>query len=362
MQTHQDQHVSPIRNWKQLVLVVVLAFVIPISIIAIVTQLVTGGGEPVSADDHGTIDRIKPVGNVVLAEASGPKGELTGEQVYNQVCKTCHEGGLAGAPKFGDAAAWAPRIKQGEQTLFTHAIEGLRAMPPKGGRPDLEPVEVQRAVVFMANKSGGNLKEPVAPAASATATSGGDRSGEQVATAVCAKCHATGEGGAPKIGDRTAWIQRAKRGLNTLYQSALKGHAGMPARGGMAQLSDVEVKRAIEYMMNSGAASAPAASAAPACCCDSHRGCGTCSTAAAANADGKKVYETTCAACHAAGLVGAPKFGDKAAWAPRIAQGMATLYHSALHGKNAMPPKGGNTTLSDAEVKAGVDYMTAAAK
>jgi cytochrome c5 len=83
----------------------------------------------------------------------------------------------------------------------------------------------------------------------------------------------------------------------------------------------------------------------------------------AAGADaGKKVFDQTCTACHTAGVAGAPKFGDKAAWAPRIAQGKDTLYASALKGKNAMPPKGGNTALPDADVKAAVDYMVAAAK
>jgi cytochrome c5 len=357
MQTQHDPHTSPIKNWKQLVVVVALGFIVPIAVIALITQLVTETGEPRIADDHGTIDRIKPVGEVLLAAASGPKGQLTGEQVYEQVCKTCHDAGLAGAPKLGDAAAWSARIKQGETTLFAHAVDGIRAMPPKGGNPDLEPVEVERAVVFMANKSGGKLKEPAAPAA-ASATA--DRTGEQIAGAVCVKCHGTGEGGAPKIGDRNAWIQRAKRGLNSLYESALKGHAGMPARGGMAQLSDVEVKRAIEFMMNSGAASS--ATAATAAAPTAAPAAAPAATTAAAKPDGKKVYDTTCAACHAAGLVGAPKLGDKAAWGPRLKQGIDALYASALKGKNAMPPKGGNTTLADADVKAAVDYMAAAAK
>ena len=77
---------------------------------------------------------------------------------------------------------------------------------------------------------------------------------------------------------------------------------------------------------------------------------------------GKKTFETVCTACHGTGVLGAPKFGDKAAWAPRIAQGKDKLYQSALHGKNAMPAKGGNPSLSDADVKAAVDYMVAAAK
>jgi len=84
--------------------------------------------------------------------------------------------------------------------------------------------------------------------------------------------------------------------------------------------------------------------------------------AAAKPMDGKAVFDTTCTACHSTGAAGAPKFGDKAAWAPRIAQGKAALYNSALHGKGVMPPKGGNAALPDDAVKAAVDYMAAAAK
>lgn len=78
--------------------------------------------------------------------------------------------------------------------------------------------------------------------------------------------------------------------------------------------------------------------------------------------DGKQVFDTVCSACHATGAAGAPKAGDKAAWAPRIAQGKEALYKSALGGKNAMPAKGGNPALSDDEVKAAVDYLAGLAK
>jgi len=350
-----DQHVSPIKNWKQLVVVVVLAFVVPIAVIVILSQYVTGTPKGGGDNDSAVLERIKPVGDVQLALASGPKGQLSGEQVYNQVCKTCHEGGLAGAPKAGDKAAWVKIIAQGLTPTVDHAVKGIRAMPPKGGNPDFENVEVERAVVFMANKAGANWKEPPAPAAA----KGADRTGEEVVKAACGRCHETGQGGAPKVGDRAAWTPRVAKGLATVTQAALKGHGGMPARGGLADLSDVEVKRAIEYMFNSGigkaaAAAAPAATAAAP----------TVAVAATATAkpDGKKVYDTTCMACHATGAAGAPKFGDKAAWAPRLKTGMDALYASSIKGRNAMPPKGGNPALADAEVKAAVDYMAAAAK
>ena len=154
-------------------------------------------------------------------------------------------------------------------------------------------------------------------------TATGERTGEEVVRILCSKCHATGEGGAPKIGDRTAWRERAKRGYKSVLQSALKGHAGMPARGGMAELSDAEVGSAVEFMMNSGAA-LPVAAAVPAAAPATAPVPPT-GAAAAAKPDGKKIFDTTCMVCHGAGVAGAPKFGDKAAWAPRLTTGIDTL-------------------------------------
>ena len=89
----------------------------------------------------------------------------TGEQVYNAACAACHGAGVAGAPKKGDGGAWGARIAQGYDTLVSHAIKGIRGMLAKGGNPDLNDVEVARAVVHMANASGAKFKEPAAPAA-----------------------------------------------------------------------------------------------------------------------------------------------------------------------------------------------------
>jgi cytochrome c5 len=127
----------------------------------------------------------------------------------------------------------------------------------------------------------------------------------------------------------------------------------MPARGGFADLTDPEVRKAILYMFDSGGGKLVPAATAPAP-----------AAAAAPPADdkGKAVYNQACVACHGQGVAGAPKFGDTAAWAPRIKTGMEALYTTSLKGKGAMPPKGGNTTLADADVKAAVDYMVAAAK
>jgi cytochrome c5 len=170
-----DEHSSFIKTPKQLAIVVVLAFAIPITLVGLLSQLVTGMKPPGSAEaDTQLLSRIKPFGEVVMADASAPKGNLPGEQVFQSVCKTCHEPGIAGAPKVGDKAAWAPSIKKGYETLVQHAINGFqepgKVMPPKGGNPDLADVEVQRAVVYMANQSGASFKEPAAPAATAAAT------------------------------------------------------------------------------------------------------------------------------------------------------------------------------------------------
>ena len=88
--TESDPHSSPIKSPKQLIIVVVLAFVIPIVVIVLVTQLVTGGRLGSHESDKDVLTRIQAVGHVVVGEAGPPKGTLTGEAVYGQVCKTCH--------------------------------------------------------------------------------------------------------------------------------------------------------------------------------------------------------------------------------------------------------------------------------
>jgi cytochrome c551/c552 len=163
-----EEHSSFIKTPKQLAIVMVLAFAIPIVLIALVTQLVTGmmPAGHTEAEDQ-VLSRIQPVGTLAFADAT-TSGNKTGEQVFQAVCKTCHESGLAGAPKFGDKAAWAAPIKSGLPTLLQHAINGLqqngKVMPPKGGNPDLTDTEVARAVVYMANAAGAGFKEPAAPA------------------------------------------------------------------------------------------------------------------------------------------------------------------------------------------------------
>jgi cytochrome c5 len=114
---------------------------------------------PAANDDAAVTERIKPVGEVMVAAATAAPGiALSGEQVVTQSCSACHGTGALNSPKIGDAAAWAPRIAQGYETLVKHAIEGIRTMPARGGNAALSDAEMADAVAFMANKAGADFK------------------------------------------------------------------------------------------------------------------------------------------------------------------------------------------------------------
>jgi len=244
---------SLIKTPKQLIVVVVLGFVVPVFLVALVAYLVVTGSKTVG-DNQSALEssavaaRIKPVAEVAFADSGGgaaPKAAQTGEQVVQQYCAACHATGAAGAPKIGDKGAWAKRIGSGLDQMLKVSVSGKGAMPPRGGATDLSDFELSRAIVHMANQSGGNLKEPAAPKGPAPEA---ERSGEQVVQAACIRCHGTGQGGAPRIGDKAAWSQRISQGVEAITKSAIRGHGSMPARGGLADLTDPEVTRAILYM------------------------------------------------------------------------------------------------------------------
>ncbi len=171
--------------------------------------------------------------------------ERSGKDVVDTICAACHATGVEGAPKIGDREAWSERASQGLSNLTLHALDGIRKMPAHGGRPDLSDLEIARAVTYMVNRSGGDWVEPASAENLAR-----ERSGEQVVKAQCVKCHEEGVGGAPKIGDLEAWVQRIKQGLGYVVHSAIRGHGGMPPRGGQANLTDAELRSAILYMYN----------------------------------------------------------------------------------------------------------------
>jgi cytochrome c5 len=173
--------------------------------------------------------------------------ERTGKEVVDSLCVSCHGTGAGGAPKIGDKKAWADRAAKGLTGLSKSAMAGIRQMPAHGGNPALTDTEIERAITYMVNQSGGHWTEPVSRTARMP-----ERTGKQIVAAQCVKCHGTGVGGAPKIGDREAWTPRVKQGLDVVVRSAIHGHGAMPPRGGMADLTDAEIRSAIVYMFNVG--------------------------------------------------------------------------------------------------------------
>lgn len=286
-QHHEEAHTGPIKKPKQLLLAVFFSFVVPVFIIIGLVKFVTSSettGPGAANAEMSKAVRLQKVGSVEIRDANRPlRG---GEEVYKSQCSACHATGAAGAPKFQDAAAWGPRIKQGLETLVHSALAGKGAMAAQGGG-EFNDTEIARGVVFMANAAGGNFPEPKPPAGAA-----GDAAAAPADTAP----------------------------------------AATPAAAPVA--------------------AAPAAEAAPAAASP---------TPAAAADTGKNIYSTTCVACHGSGVAGAPKFGDKAAWAPFIAKGMDDMVQNATKGIGAMPPKGGFAG-SDADFKAAIQYMVDAAK
>ncbi|HEX5613484.1 MAG TPA: c-type cytochrome [Burkholderiales bacterium] len=171
-----DAHSSFIKTPQQLVVVVLLAFIVPIVGIVLLIQLILNRphADPAALNPEAVAARIAPVGKVHFGpapaaepSAAQPAGgqaraPKTGEEVVKTVCFACHGTGAAGAPKIGDPAAWGKLIGKGVDQMVKSAITGLRAMPPRGGNPDLSDLEVARAVVLMANQSGAKFKEPAA--------------------------------------------------------------------------------------------------------------------------------------------------------------------------------------------------------
>ena len=172
-QHHDDEeNESGIKTPKQLITVVAAAIIVPVLVIIMLTQFVTldnkksPGSQALTAS--AVAARIAPVASDAVFDASIVVAAKTGKQVFEAQCTTCHTAGLLGAPKFGDAAAWGPRVGKGFDALWQSALHGKGNMPAQGGG-DFSDYEVGRAVVYMANAGGGKLAEPAAPAPAASA-------------------------------------------------------------------------------------------------------------------------------------------------------------------------------------------------
>ena len=179
-EVHIEEHESLIKTPQQLIVVVVLAFLIPVFGIIMIAELVTGGlkfdAKSSAMSEAAVAERLKPAGAAYIGEvpgaampaagvktgaggavktASGPAkagGAVDGKAVYQSVCTVCHGAGIAGAPKTGDKAAWKARIALGKETLYASAIKGKNAMPAKGGAASASDAEIKAAVDYLVDQ------------------------------------------------------------------------------------------------------------------------------------------------------------------------------------------------------------------
>ena len=259
-------HEGPIKTPKQLILAVLYAFVVPIFGIILLVMYVTsgqaaGGGQRRVRSQGG--GRAHPSGR--HGRGQGRLRPRVAEDRRAGLRRAVHglpHAGALGAPKLGDADAWAPRIKTGFDALLHSALAGKGQMPPQGGG-DFSDFEIARAVVYMANKAGAKFAEPAAPSAAASGAA---------ATTTTASV-------APMPDPNAGKPTRPDRG---------------PQRAGARRAAE---RRARQPPRRRSPRRPPTAAAPP------------------------PLYAQTCAVCHATGVAGAPKLGDKAAWAPRIAAG-----------------------------------------
>lgn len=277
---HEEDHSGPIKTPQQLLAAIFFSFVIPIFGIIALVYYVTSGNKPAAGAvnmEQAVTQRIQKIGMVEIRDANRPL--KAGAEVYAVQCAACHTAGVAGAPKFGDAAAWGPRIKTGFEALLNSSLKGKGAMGPQGGG-DFEDVEIGRAVAHMANAAGGKFAEPqraaevaaaagsatpapapaadvVAALAAANKPAAAPAAAPAVAasavlamyTQACAACHIAGVANAPKLGDKVAWAPRLAMGVDALTASVIKGKGAMPPRGGSTG-SDADIKAVVQYMVS----------------------------------------------------------------------------------------------------------------
>jgi cytochrome c5 len=197
-QDHHDHQEGPIKTPKQLLMTVFFSFVAPVFIIIGLVYFVISAAKPAGSGGEyggltpeefaqGVAARIAKVGTVEIRDANRPLA--TGEAVYKAQCTACHAAGVAGSPKTGDAAAWAPRIKTGYDALLNSALKGKGAMGAQGGG-DWDDIEIGRAVVYLTNLAGGNFPIPDRPAAAAAATDAAPAADAATGTATAASAPA----------------------------------------------------------------------------------------------------------------------------------------------------------------------------
>jgi len=161
-----NEHGSIVKSPKKLIIIGYASLCVLIFAV-LLFALLTDNDQGAGAATKSTEQLIRPVAQLSFQDVSAPHEPLTGEQVYKTVCSSCHATGAAGAPKYGDTAAWSPRIAKGYDGLMTSVLKGKGAMPVRGGSSpsDISDYELGRAVVYMTAAAGGKFSEPKAPVA-----------------------------------------------------------------------------------------------------------------------------------------------------------------------------------------------------
>ena len=260
------------------------------------------------------IERIKPAGNVrtsaddlpaasQAAVATASAAPMTGEELVNGACASCHQAGVAEAPLLGDEAAWAERREAGLEALVASVINGKGSMPARGGSTYTDE-QITKAVQHIALFEIDD--EPAAAEASSDAAAESDESESSTETE-----------------ESTDAASESEETSQTESDNA-------------SSAEQVEV-------VNKALPSAPLAIA-------------TGQSPAGLTDKIKTQVDGVCAGCHLSGVANAPKLGDKEAWQPRADKGLDVLTQSVINGLNVMPPRGGST-LTDEEMPIAVEYL-----
>jgi len=198
-----------------------------------------------SHDDLDAIAQyLKSVKSISPPKATGANA---GKGIYETQCAGCHAAGAGGAPRFGDASAWSPILKQGTDTIYDHAIHGFNGMPAKGACISCTDPEIKQAVDYILSAVAG--KEASAGATPVSVKPLTLEDGKRIYTDNCSACHASGFNHAPIPGDTAAFSKAAEAGFLNTYLDVVTGRAGHPVRGACPTCSDAELKAAVKYMM-----------------------------------------------------------------------------------------------------------------
>lgn len=257
--------------------------------------------------DNTVEQNLAPIEKLVVVDKNAPVAPArSGEAVYQAACLACHAAGVLEAPKL-EAGAWDSRIAKGLDGLTLSAINGLNAMPARGGNPAITDEEMSNAVSYMLATAGYDMADSAAPVQQAEAAT------DETTTATTA---------VPVV----AAVGAAVIAQAVVAETAPESPESPQAPAAPQAPEQGAHKVASQKYITDGAI-------------------------------GKQVYHNTCFTCHDVGIANAPVIGDTAVWQQLMSAGVDSLYDTALNGKGAKPPKGGHSSLSIEQVKAAVDYM-----